>query len=722
MGSCVPQPMENRPLQWDATKDALARLEKLLSCGLCNDLLQEPCCLGGCTHVFCRSCVAEHVGKTCPVCQNPCWVRDLCPNRQVDSIVQLCVQLRGILQDGSHDNCGTETGQKCPENKPFHKYFSTKGGKLQCYVKLTPPQGKENESTDSTSAAELGTPTPPSVFDFKGSPSPQKPLRARTRCRSAASRRVSIRRKLVSANKSCNVNKKGNASGYEGQDADAKKGNDDDGLTKAVSLVSDSDSVLIIDMLRAIDGNGNTHGGNEFVEDGSASKKEGLTSGGVILEPTTMGKENCSTQAHTNFLEPFAPLQDTKNVCTKKQVCVGRPGILSPGWSPFTPRSIEKVLNLSGRKCDSKRNKNGETALHVAAIKNELVKVKDLLCNGAEPNVKDYAGWTPLHEACNLGHMSIVKALLEAGARVNTPGYNNDSPLHDAVTNGHLHIATLLLQHGASLEARNSHGLRPIDCAVTQEMRTVLSISTEVSPTPLHLSTLQMFPSTPCSQDSGPVVFVASGLSLTQRASLYSLAQLLDAQVFRQFTLSVTHVVVISRLHPPCTLKCLRGILAGSWIVNYNWVLDCLANKKRLPEDEYEVRGVGMLLSGGPERGRLNKLHQLPGLFDGCFFFFTGVFNTHNKHELAALVKAGSGKVLNRRPRPESDVTQSENTVAYHAPPGSDATFCTHYVVYDKGGSAGVVRCGKVWTVPSSWLVECILSFSLLPVEQAMSI
>ena len=128
---------------------------------------------------------------------------------------------------------------------------------------------------------------------------------------------MSIRRKLVSANKSCNVNKKGNASGYEGQDADAKKGNDDDGLTKAVSLVSDSDSVLMTDMSSAIDGNGNTHGGNELVEDGSASKKEGLTSGGVILEPTTMGKENCSTQANTNFLEPFAPLQDTKNVCTK---------------------------------------------------------------------------------------------------------------------------------------------------------------------------------------------------------------------------------------------------------------------------------------------------------------------------------------------------------------------------------------------------------------------
>uniref|UniRef100_UPI00358F0E00 BRCA1-associated RING domain protein 1 n=1 Tax=Myxine glutinosa TaxID=7769 RepID=UPI00358F0E00 len=704
--------MENSTLQWDAISEALSRLKKGLFCGLCNDLLQEPCCLGGCAHTFCRTCVAQHVGATCPVCQNPFWFRDLYPNRQVDSIVQLCIQLREIVQDGSHGKCGSETRQKCPENKPLHKYFSAQRGKLQCYVKLTPAQGKENKptNTNGTNTVQLGTPTSSSVFEFKGSPSPQKPLCRRTLRRSSAGGCVSIRRRLVS------TNKKGNTSGYEGQGADAKKL-----LTKAVSFVSDS--VLLTDTLSGNDGNGNTHRGTtEFIEDDAVSKQEGLTSGGVILEQPTMGKENSSTPVNTNFVVSSVPLQNIENVHMKKQVSAGRPGILSPGWSPFTPRSIEKVLNLSGRKRDLKRNKNGETALHVAAIKNELVKLKDLLCNGAEPNIKDNAGWTPLHEACNFGHVSIVKALLEAGARINTPGYNNDSPLHDAVTNGHLHVATLLLQHGASLEARNSHGLRPIDCAVTQEMRAVLSITTQVSLL-LHPSTLKMLPSTPSSQDTGPMVFVASGLSSAQRASLSCLAQLLGAHVFSRFTLAVTHVIVISTLHPPCTLKCLRGILAGSWIVSYNWVLDCLAKKTRLPEEEYEVRGAGILLSGGPERGRLNKLHQLPGLFDGCFFFFTGDFTTHNKHELVTLVQAGSGRVLNRRPRPESDVTQSEDAVAYHAPPGSDATFCTHYILYDKGRPAGVVRCGKVWTVPSSWLVECILSFSLLPLEEdAMSI
>ena len=65
--------------------------------------------------------------------------------------------------------------------------------------------------------------------------------------------------------------------------------------------------------------------------------------------------------------------------------------------------------------------------------------------------------------------------------------------------------------------------------------------------------------------------------------------------------------------------------MVGLFVLLYVYVpgvLDCLAKKKRLPEDEYEVRGVGMLLSGGPERGRLNKLHQVLHCLLLIVFFF----------------------------------------------------------------------------------------------------
>lgn len=110
---------------------------------------------------------------------------------------------------------------------------------------------------------------------------------------------------------------------------------------------------------------------------------------------------------------------------------------------------------------------------------------------------------------------------------------------------------------------------------------------------------------------------------------------------------------------------------------------------------------------------------QLPKLFDGCYFYFLGPFKQHKKSDLLELVKAGGGQVLLRQPKPDSDVTQTINTVAYHAEPSSDQRLCTQYVIYDVASKfqPDKIRQGKVWMAPSSWLIDCVLSFQLLPVK-----
>ncbi|KAF0026245.1 hypothetical protein F2P81_020982 [Scophthalmus maximus] len=133
--------------------------------------------------------------------------------------------------------------------------------------------------------------------------------------------------------------------------------------------------------------------------------------------------------------------------------------------SPGTPGAALGRLS-SGSPAVMKRNHKGETLLHLAAIKGDVEAVKELLDQGADPNLKDNAGWTPLHEACNLGHVEVVEALISRGALLNTPGYENDSPLHDAVRNGHPAIVKLLLQHGASQNVLNLYGKRPADYAL----------------------------------------------------------------------------------------------------------------------------------------------------------------------------------------------------------------------------------------------------------------
>lgn len=118
----------------------------------------------------------------------------------------------------------------------------------------------------------------------------------------------------------------------------------------------------------------------------------------------------------------------------------------------------------------------------------------------------------------------------------------------------------------------------------------------------------------------------------------------------------------------------------------------------------------------------LRRRLQLPPLFDGCFFFLHGSFQQPSRAELARLLHGGGGQLLSRRPKPDSDVTQTLNAAAYHAEPGSDQALCTQYIVFDGHGPAVAgagVRRGKVWWAPTSWLIDCIVAFRLLPVPDS---
>ncbi|XP_063286037.1 BRCA1-associated RING domain protein 1 [Pelobates fuscus] len=358
---------------------------------------------------------------------------------------------------------------------------------------------------------------------------------------------------------------------------------------------------------------------------------------------------------------------------------------------------------------NAKRNHRGETMLHLASIKGDLQEVGVLLKNGANPNVKDNAGWTPLHEACNHGHTKVVELLLKHHVLVNTAGYQNDTPLHDASKNGHLAIVQLLLSHGSSPDAVNIFGLRPVDYAETEEIKSAfLEKRTNKEPQVTHPCTVL----SPRQHQEEPIVLVASGLTTAQRTDLSKLAAQLKAEICSEFNKAVTHVIVNDE--PMLrTMKCMMGTLVGCWILTFSWVKASLTSQGREPENKYEVHG-------GPHRARLNREQLLPKLLDGCYFYFLGCFKEHRKEDMMELVKVAGGQILNRQPKPDSDVTQSINTVAYHAEVDSDQRFCTQYILYDKTSKycPSTVRQGKVWFVQSDWLINCITSFQLLPVLQ----
>jgi ankyrin repeat protein len=63
-------------------------------------------------------------------------------------------------------------------------------------------------------------------------------------------------------------------------------------------------------------------------------------------------------------------------------------------------------------------NCEGENALHVAVLWEDIEAVRLLIAAGINVNQPGDLGHTPLHEACTRGNLDVIKLLVEAGADV----------------------------------------------------------------------------------------------------------------------------------------------------------------------------------------------------------------------------------------------------------------------------------------------------------------
>ncbi|KAE8214914.1 hypothetical protein CF327_g1742 [Tilletia walkeri] len=115
-------------------------------------------------------------------------------------------------------------------------------------------------------------------------------------------------------------------------------------------------------------------------------------------------------------------------------------------------------------------DREGETALHKAALAGKLPICTFLLTNDASPEAADSDGWTPLHNACSRGYLDIVRLLVEqAEVSVNTATDPRGwTPLMNAASKGHLPIVRYLIsKHHADPFIRNSAGETAYDVAAS---------------------------------------------------------------------------------------------------------------------------------------------------------------------------------------------------------------------------------------------------------------
>jgi ankyrin repeat protein len=142
----------------------------------------------------------------------------------------------------------------------------------------------------------------------------------------------------------------------------------------------------------------------------------------------------------------------------------GIPGLLVAIQSP-SPKSA-LVLAKHPLTQVNATNLNGETALMLAAIHNQLGLAQLLIERGADVNKP---GWTPLHYASTRGHREMMRLLIENDAYLDSETDDGTTPLMMAAFSAPPLAVKLLLEEGADPTLVNHQQLSALDIALSKE-------------------------------------------------------------------------------------------------------------------------------------------------------------------------------------------------------------------------------------------------------------
>jgi ankyrin repeat protein len=197
------------------------------------------------------------------------------------------------------------------------------------------------------------------------------------------------------------------------------------------------------------------------------------------------GKTNEANAQYERILREFSDQTALATLSRQNLVAFGAtvpsPAATTPGATAPTSAEAEEVKRIQAMIKDSPdlinaKDSGGNTPLHQAAAKGQVIVATFLLQNGADIEAKDLSGQTPLYHAAVEGHKSVVELLLQKGASVRSANWRGETPLHAAAGKGFRSIVELLLARGAEVNAKTTEGTTPLHMAVANGFKVVADL------------------------------------------------------------------------------------------------------------------------------------------------------------------------------------------------------------------------------------------------------
>lgn len=134
---------------------------------------------------------------------------------------------------------------------------------------------------------------------------------------------------------------------------------------------------------------------------------------------------------------------------------------------------LDEGLDVNGK------NKNGWSAMMIAASKGNMEILKLLIEKGAAADQKNLQGQTPLIFAAHWGHADVVSLLIEQGVNVNLQMNDGWTALIDSISMDHTEVAEILIKSGADLNAKSKNGWTALMAAAYNNNAEIVNLMIE---------------------------------------------------------------------------------------------------------------------------------------------------------------------------------------------------------------------------------------------------